>query len=90
MKNSNEMQAANQYWGREGLGEAILDALAASGKNLDALTVEDLAPADHFHTGGKTATVRLAGLPELSSGWTLTNHWFWASAGWRASNSSIA
>ena len=50
------------YWGREGLEGAILAALAAAGKNLDALTVEDLAPADQFHGGGKAATDRLAGL----------------------------
>lgn len=68
MKNADAMQAADQYWGREGLAQVILDGLAASGKNLDTLTVEDLAPTDHFHNGGKAATVRLAGLAELSSG----------------------
>ena len=56
------------YWERAGLGQAILDALAASGKNLDALTVDDLAPLDQFHGGGKTATERLARLAELSPG----------------------
>ena len=48
------------YWEREGLLGKILDALAAEGKNLDALTIEDLAPADHFHGGGKPATDELA------------------------------
>ena len=51
-----------------GLGQAILDALAASGKNLDALTVDDLAPLDQFHGGGKAATERLARLAELTPG----------------------
>jgi SAM-dependent methyltransferase len=68
MNSANEMQAANQFWGREGLEQAILDTLAAAGKNVDALTLDDLAPADQFHNGGKSATVRLAGLAELSSG----------------------
>jgi SAM-dependent methyltransferase len=50
----------DDYWGREHLAESILDALAAAGKDLDALTVDDLAVTDHFHGGGKAATVRLA------------------------------
>ena len=42
-------------------------ALAAAGRNVDKLTVDDLAPADHFHSGGKTATDRLARLACCSS-----------------------
>jgi SAM-dependent methyltransferase len=61
----SETQAIEAYWSRAGLGQAILDALAASGKNLDALTVDDLAPSDQFHGGGKPATVRLARLAGL-------------------------
>jgi ubiquinone/menaquinone biosynthesis C-methylase UbiE len=60
--------AVNEYWGRENLGQTILDALAKAGKNLDALTVDDLALTDHFHSGGKPATVRLARLARLSPG----------------------
>jgi SAM-dependent methyltransferase len=58
----------NAYWGRDGLERAILDALAAAGRNLDALTVDDLAPADQFHSGGKGATERLARLAGLTQG----------------------
>ena len=54
------------YWERTGLERAILDALASAGKNLDALTLEDLAPADQFHGGGKNATDRLARMAELA------------------------
>ena len=57
--------ATNAYWGREGLERRILDALAATGKNVEALTVDDLAPADQFHGGGKAATERLARLADL-------------------------
>ena len=60
--------AIRDYWSREGLGRAILDALAAAGKNLDALTIDDLAPSDQFHGGGKDATVRLARLAGLAPG----------------------
>jgi hypothetical protein len=58
----------HQYWGRDGLGQQILDALAAAGKDLGALTVDDVAPADHFHGGGKAATDRLARLAAPAAG----------------------
>lgn len=56
------------YWGRPNLGTSILEALRAAGKDLDALTINDLAPLDHFHSGGKRATVRLARLAGLTPG----------------------
>ncbi len=42
------------------LGDQILAALEATGKDLDALTVDDLAPVDHFHIRGRAATEELA------------------------------
>jgi SAM-dependent methyltransferase len=59
---------ATGYWGREGLERAIVDALAAAGKDVVALTVDDVAPADHFHSGGKKATERLARLAGAGPG----------------------
>ena len=59
---------ASNYGGQTGLGRAILDALEASGKDLNALTVNDLAPLDQFHGGGKPATQRLAQRAELAPG----------------------
>ena len=66
MGNTDNIQAIHDYWGRDGLEQAILDALAAAGKNLDALSIDDLAPRDQFHGGGKGATVRLARLAGLT------------------------
>ena len=57
-----DVQSIQTYWGRDRLTEAIFDALAAAGKNLDTLTVDDLAATDQFHSGGKPATLRLARL----------------------------
>ncbi len=68
MSEASYAQTIDDYWGRDDLGQAILDALAASGKNLDALTIDDLAPMDHFHGGGKEATLRLARLAGLTPG----------------------
>ena len=41
------------------LGNRILAALKAAGKDLDALTIDDLAPVDEFHIRGRTATEEL-------------------------------
>jgi SAM-dependent methyltransferase len=68
MDDAGNVQAINDYWGRTGLEQAILNALAASGKNLDRLRIDDLAPLDQFHGGGKAATVRLARLAGLQPG----------------------
>ena len=64
----SDARATNAYWGREGVERTILDALAAAGRNVDKLTVDDLAPADHFHSGGKASTDRLARLARLEPG----------------------
>lgn len=68
MEDPSDVQAISDYWGRDGLEQAILDVLAGSGKNLEALTIDDLAPLDQFHSGGKAATVRLARLAGLQPG----------------------
>lgn len=60
------MPAAAVHYGRVGLGDAILEALKAAGKDIERLTPEDLAPIDEFHTRGRTATVELARLLSLT------------------------
>jgi len=53
------------HYGRQGLGDRILEGLRAAGKDPDHLSPDDLAPADQSHIGGKDATLelmRLAGL----------------------------
>ena len=50
------------HYTRAGLGELIFDALRHAGKEIDALTVDDLAPMDEFHVRGRDATLELARL----------------------------
>jgi MPBQ/MSBQ methyltransferase len=50
------------HYARAGLSDRILVALSDAGKDLDALTLDDLAPIDQFHTGGADATRTLARL----------------------------
>src|SRR5712692_8321994 len=58
MIDGSDARAISEHWGREELAQAILDALS----------IDDLAPTDQFHGGGKPATVRLASLAGLPPG----------------------
>ncbi len=48
------------HWGKGDVYGLIVSALNKMSKPLDGLTVEDLAPVDHFHARGFPATVELA------------------------------
>lgn len=56
-----------QHYTCQNLGETILSALAAAGKNPDKLKAEDLAPIDEFHIRGREATIELAQQLHLDS-----------------------
>jgi ubiquinone/menaquinone biosynthesis C-methylase UbiE len=56
------------YYGMSALGQTLIDALAESGKDVDALTTRDLAPFDAFHIRGRMATEELAGWADLRPG----------------------
>ena len=53
-------RAIADHWAQGDVFSRILSALAKASKPLDHLTVEDLAPVDHFHARGFLATVELA------------------------------
>src|SRR6201987_3732420 len=50
------------HYTRDDLGETILAALKAAGKDIDHLTPDDLAPVDEFHGGQRQATIRFEDL----------------------------
>src|SRR5215207_8498218 len=54
--------AVERHYTRRDLENTILTALRNAGKNIDQLTVDDLAPIDEFHTRGREATANLASL----------------------------
>lgn len=56
------------YYAVTGLGRRIEQVLAEAGKDLDALTLDDLAPIDAFHVRGRRATEELAVWAGLRSG----------------------
>ena len=52
--------AIAEHWAKGDVYALILSALERAGKPVDGLTLEDLAPVDHFHARGLPATVELA------------------------------
>lgn len=52
--------AIAEHWAQGDVYARVLAALEKAGKPLAGLTVEDLAPVDHFHARGFPATVELA------------------------------
>lgn len=48
------------HWAQGDVYGRIVGALRDAGKALDRLTIEDLAPVDHFHARGWQATIELA------------------------------
>jgi SAM-dependent methyltransferase len=61
-------KAIADHWGRGDVYGLIVSALNKMSKPLDSLTVEDLAPVDHFHARGFPATVELADRLPLKAG----------------------
>jgi ubiquinone/menaquinone biosynthesis C-methylase UbiE len=49
-----------RHYGKDGLLDRILGALREAGKDLDRLTIDDLAPLDEFHSRRRKATEELA------------------------------
>ncbi len=56
------------HWGRRDIYGLIVSALNKMSKPLEGLTVEDLAPVDHFHARGFPATVELADRLPMKAG----------------------
>jgi ubiquinone/menaquinone biosynthesis C-methylase UbiE len=63
---SQSAQAVADHYKKSALGDVILAALKAAGKDIEHLTPDDLAPVDEFHAGGRNATVRLAQLAGIN------------------------
>ncbi len=51
-----------RHYGRGGLQDRILAALTEAGRDIDRLTIDDLAPVDEFHSRRRVATEELARL----------------------------
>lgn len=65
---SHSSEEILRHYEQDGLLERIVAGLKVLGKNLNSLTHEDLAPADEFHSHGRSATRALAELAQIPSG----------------------
>lgn len=63
-----QQHAIAEHWAKGDVYARVLSALEKTGKPLDRLTVEDLAPVDHFHARGLPATVDLADRLTINAG----------------------
>ena len=68
-----DAKAIADHWARGDVYAVIVAALSKMSKPLDALTVEDLAPVDHFHARGFPATVELADQLPVTAGQRLVD-----------------
>ena len=57
--------SVERHYTRSNLENTILTALKNAGKDVDQLTVDDLAPIDELHPLGREATANLASLLNL-------------------------
>ncbi|MSO69324.1 MAG: class I SAM-dependent methyltransferase [Alphaproteobacteria bacterium] len=56
----NIEQSIAAHYGDETFGKRLLEALSASGLDINRLSPDELAPIDEFHIGGRLATAELA------------------------------
>jgi SAM-dependent methyltransferase len=69
MKSFHELNTRlREQYGRSGLAEAVLEELTRAGKDIDALSRDDLVTFEEFHLRGRKATRELAQLAELQRG----------------------
>ena len=63
-KDNNDIHS---YYSPNGLYNSIIEGLNQLGKDLSALSLEDLHPVDEFHIRGTVATQELIALCEFTS-----------------------
>jgi MPBQ/MSBQ methyltransferase len=61
-KATSATEAVSAHYSRQNIEQIILSELSKSGKDINNLTVDDLAPMDELHTRGREATANLAAL----------------------------
>jgi SAM-dependent methyltransferase len=64
----SDTQSISEHWGTGDVYSRILDAMQAVGINPETVTVDQLAPVDHFHARGFPATKDLADTLPIKAG----------------------
>ena len=68
MKGKASPQSISEHWGTGDVYTRIIKAMEAASIPPDAVTIEQLAPLDHFHARGLSATVELANALPIQAG----------------------
>lgn len=63
-----DQQSISDHWGTGDVFSRIVDTMRAAGIDPEAVTVEQLAPVDHFHARGFPATQDLADVLPIETG----------------------
>ena len=63
-----DAQAISDHWGKGDVYSRILEAMKLAGIDPGSVTIEQLAPVDHFHARGFPATVELADALPIKDG----------------------
>jgi ubiquinone/menaquinone biosynthesis C-methylase UbiE len=63
----NTDELVNKHYGFGGIKEQIKVGLNLAGKDIDSLTVDDLAPIYEFHTRGRASTLEVAEIVNLKN-----------------------
>lgn len=66
-------KSISDHWGTGDVFSRIVDAMKAAGIDPETVTVEQLAPVDHFHARGFPATVELADALPIKAGQRLVD-----------------
>jgi SAM-dependent methyltransferase len=62
-------KSISDHWATGDVYARIMEAISAASLSPDTITLEDLAPVDHFHARGLPATVELADVLPIASGY---------------------
>jgi SAM-dependent methyltransferase len=63
-----DTRAISDHWGTGDVYARIMEAMKAASLSPDTVTLEELAPVDHFHARGLPATVELADVLPIQAG----------------------
>jgi ubiquinone/menaquinone biosynthesis C-methylase UbiE len=74
LNTSKPAASIERHYTRTNLENTILNALQNSGKNIDQLSVDDLAPIDELHPLGREATANLASLLIMYNSLSSSSH----------------
>jgi SAM-dependent methyltransferase len=66
-------RSISDHWGTGDVYSRIIDAMKAAGIDPETVTVEQLAPVDHFHARGFPATIELADALPIKAGQQLVD-----------------